>query len=821
MALLKAATLGNRPHVISFLRSRGVRLPMVDPEGDDKYTNNAMDLAIEKDYGLCLHELLFTDRDNPWRPHIYAENRIPLETAVLSGKIISLEVLLRHMPRDWKKSEHVLLGALNRGESDVISVLLDHDWPIGHIASGTLPLDWAIKYAKASGRINIVRQLLEKSADPDFRNVNSELPLWSAVKCESAALIRLLMRYNADPALGNPKLCSALYLAVHKNKSELVAAILGLSKNQPHEGTRNNRSINQAVNERASVTEMTPLRLAIQWRNTDIVHMLLDAGANPNGGGVLESPLNEAIWMGALDLVKILLQRGADPNIITRASGGPFHVLNSYKIKIVQKASLKREEQSSGKIEEFFLSADAEIEAATAPSNSICEKHDSFRKKKSRIRMIANLLLSSEAKIDTTDYIGNTPLMRAILHENLQYAELLLELKASTNIQNKAAMTAAHYAAFWGSGNLMKKLINAGLDLHVIDKVGRTPLYCAGLGAIDDGQYESPTGKFNAIFDAFSDGFERQYAPAALTAVLKAGSKELFQKIIQIEGLDLNVPDRHGWTALDVATAFSTLVEETDTLRSMKATKGSMIEEPTGLSSSDSLANIYISSEGGRTQAWVTGSIREPPPNSVCVIRADHCVPPNKTTYFEVEVLDLAPDGFIFIGLCTEASKLTEHIGWRRGTWGYRSSDGMILTGNEELIQAPPYMQTSTVGVVVDMVARKACFVLDNLWKSQPFDIDGQLYPAVGFTWRNNSMSKVSVNFGPEHGGVDFKYRPADDLVDAMQSVKHEIELGATSLEFREITGWKGPVINGSETSESERYKLTEEADLGTLPVHH
>ncbi|KAI8947981.1 ankyrin repeat-containing domain protein [Xylaria longipes] len=742
MRLLKLATAGNRPHVISFFRSLGAKIDTIDLSSRDKYKNVAMDLAIEQDLGLCLHELLLIDPENPWHPQIYADNMIPLLKAVQYGSFISVKVLLHHIPNGWHKTPDILLEALDGGELDVISALLDHGWLTDQLPAWSA-LDWAIKSAGMPGGHEIVQLLLEKSADPNFKNDKEESPLWVAVKYESEEIIRLLTTYNANPALGHPKYCSALHLAVLKNKESLVAAILGVdkNKNQVDEGIRIDPSLYEALNTAVSsgITPvsfpLTPLLTAVQWQNTKIVRMLLDAGAKLNGGIGLDSPLNAAVRAGAFDLIQYLLQRGADPNNITVVSGGPFHALNSYGARVVRKFGEEQSQsQSESETTELRSSAAAEIgievgiEAAAALKAPVRHRG---RKKAALIRKIARVLLFNGANIDIADYTGNTPLMCAILHENMQYVEILLEFRPNLNIRDRAGMTAAHYAAFWGSENFMKKLISAGLYLHIVDTLGRTPLYCAGLGVMNDDQDESPTGKFNAIFDALPDGLKRKHAAVALTAVLKAGSKELFQKIIQIEGLDPNVPDRHGWTALDVATELSTLAEVANTLRRMNATRGSMIYQP--------------------------------PPNLVFAIRADHCVPPNKTTYFEVEVMELVSGGDIVIGLSSECSKLTEHIGWRRGTWGYHSDGGSIMTGNEELMKGPPGVCSSTVGVAVDMVSRKACFVFNELWKTPAFDVEGQLYPAISFTWQKGSMSKVAVNFGPEHGGAEFKYRLADD----------------------------------------------------------
>ncbi|UFP93150.1 ankyrin repeat domain-containing protein [Gloeobacter morelensis MG652769] len=63
-----------------------------------------------------------------------------------------------------------------------------------------------------------------------------------------------------------------------------------------------------------------PLIEAIRCRQQEIVHLLLEAGANPNAAdkrGAL--PLKIAVHLGSEPIVQLLLEHGADPN--KRASG--------------------------------------------------------------------------------------------------------------------------------------------------------------------------------------------------------------------------------------------------------------------------------------------------------------------------------------------------------------------------------------------------------------------------------------------------------------------------------------------------------------------
>lgn len=583
--------MGNRPHILEFFRSKRSEMEQFNTQGEEKYIDKAMALAIKKDFGLCLHELLLMDDQNPWCRDIW----IPLEMAVKCGSILSVKVLLCHMPRGLSKSpksQHILLCALENHELGMINVLLDYGWPTEHSSSKISPLHWAIQ----NNELVIVELLLKKSADPNFANPdNRQLPLMVAVDRGSETMVKLLIQYDANPLIVDDGFRSPLSRAVDENKSNLVAAML--------ERIRDTRE-KSATFKLVSMVAIPPhngttlFLTAIERGNTDIVRMFLDAGADPNAiYRMLDSPLNTAIRMGALDLIEILLQKGADPTLKTQVSGGPFHVLSYCRAEVAKTRNPKRKHDE---MEGPLLSTEVEIEAAAAPGTAVREKVWTFLK-------IAKLLHHSKAEIDAFDFTGTTPLIRAILCNNMQYASLLVNLKASPNKRDRIGMTPAHYAAFWGSRILMKKLIKAGMSLIIPDRLNRKPIYWAGLGATSDDLYESATGKFDAIFDALAETNKRYHAESALTAVLKAGSKELFQKIIRIDGLDLNIPDRHGWTALDVASMSSTLTEEAETLRGMKAINGDRIKEPTTLSPYDLLPNIQVLSVDRGTQAWVDG----------------------------------------------------------------------------------------------------------------------------------------------------------------------------------------------------------------------
>ncbi|KAF5836143.1 hypothetical protein DUNSADRAFT_6346 [Dunaliella salina] len=97
------------------------------------------------------------------------------------------------------------------------------------------------------------------------------------------------------------------------------------------------------LNEHHSVTGRTPLHEAVMLNNMSTVQRLLEAGAQPNKGHMLQGPplLHAAAW-GEADMVELLLEAGADVRVHDIAGHTALHYACSGGHALAAQALLRR-----------------------------------------------------------------------------------------------------------------------------------------------------------------------------------------------------------------------------------------------------------------------------------------------------------------------------------------------------------------------------------------------------------------------------------------------------------------------------------------------
>jgi ankyrin repeat protein len=266
---------------------------------------------------------------------------------------------------------------------------------------------------------------------------------------------------------------------------------------------------------------MTPLHIAIQKDNFEMVRFLLSKGANPNVNDFVKEPLFDAVIWGNGEIVKLLLDYGADANVKNQEGEDTFLIalkegrhdlagilaesadnqinyaawlgdLETCRDILQKEPSLANHKGLGGrtplhiaslanqeKMVEFLLSQEANIEGTTDMGRTAlhCAAFSGGQK-------VAEFLLSKGANVKARsgDYNNYTPLHVAAEENNVIVAKILLEYGANINEKSFMDWTPLHVAVGANRIEMVRFLIEAGANANALSdpnfskiKKGQTP----------------------------------------------------------------------------------------------------------------------------------------------------------------------------------------------------------------------------------------------------------------------------------------------------------------------------------------------------------
>jgi ankyrin repeat protein len=189
------------------------------------------------------------------------------------------------------------------------------------------------------GRLPVVQWLLENNADPNSQgwddpttfspvSASSTRPLCEATRKGHYEIAKLLLKYKADPNKKSASplpLAEATRLACGKKKEVGLALMKLLLKHG-------------ADPDGGFCDENSPLHTAASYGGgSEVIDMLIDAGANIEGWSGGNTPLHKAAVKGNYYQVKLLIGKGASVNALN-----PFRQ-TSLDLAIARRNELKRE----------------------------------------------------------------------------------------------------------------------------------------------------------------------------------------------------------------------------------------------------------------------------------------------------------------------------------------------------------------------------------------------------------------------------------------------------------------------------------------------
>jgi len=260
-ALIDAAEAGNLAEVRRLLEAGA------DPNEQDGAGRLALHQAALFGHRDIVRLLLKSGADPNARTF---EGSIPLSSAIFSH-------LIPNKPP----------SAVRDIVADLLKAGADPNAKDEFLSEGTYT--YALTLAIVDDLTEVVRLLLEAGADPDAPDSEGHTALDYAKTADDPEILYWVQQYSK-----NRTIHEQLYYAVSDNQPEKVRELLKAG---------------------ADPDLSTALLTAVSQRNIEMIKLLLDAGANPDPEPFHGStPLSIAGWNNDLELAALLLQAGALPN---------------------------------------------------------------------------------------------------------------------------------------------------------------------------------------------------------------------------------------------------------------------------------------------------------------------------------------------------------------------------------------------------------------------------------------------------------------------------------------------------------------------------
>ena len=342
-----------------------------------------------------------------------------------------------------------LENAAINGQLKVAAFLLDHGADV-NARGGT-----ALFAATGAGNRAMAEFLLAHGADVNaINNIQQQTPLFGAVQKGFAAVTEVLLANKADVNAVDRGGYPPLFYAA-REATNLIQILLTAGAN-----------VNVTNNE-----GRTLLSFAAENAPPEVVKMLLDAKADPNGGE-LDPPLPCAIHAKALESARLLLQAGANPNaqpmlspsIRERSYGFPYD-----KSTPMSLAAYTKQLPMVQVLLKFRADPNDSQTDGRVPLFQVLDKPE-----------IVKALLDAGADADARDKTENfnpTLLEEAAKQNQPASVALLLQHGANPKASDTQGWTALHYAASeLVDENVFLTLLDAKADPNARNEDGKTPL---------------------------------------------------------------------------------------------------------------------------------------------------------------------------------------------------------------------------------------------------------------------------------------------------------------------------------------------------------
>lgn len=270
---------------------------------------------------------------------------------------------------------------------------------------------------------------------------------------------------------------------------------------------------------------VTPLRIAVLYRQSETVRYLLEKGADPFvKGSYKRNLLHVASYGGKVAIIDEMIKKGLDINSKDGNGDTPLILAAAYGRKKAVKYLLQR-------------GADPTFKGYYG-RNALHAGNDIA---------IIEILLSSGVHIDTKDADGNTPLIMAAANANVDAVNYLLTKGADQDVKGRLGRNTLHAAAQGGDVVIVETMLSRGLHINSKDSLGDTPLIIA-----------SACGKLEAVCLLLEKGAKSlitgQLGRNPLHAAAQCGHAAIIEKLLFHGAGMIDSKDNDGSSPLRLAT---------------------------------------------------------------------------------------------------------------------------------------------------------------------------------------------------------------------------------------------------------------------------